>query len=122
MTDRPQWPDSLPAPMEIRLLPAEHPISREDLVAEDGTRALIHDLYWFPEDGYFIYFQYKSTPPEGFSPDKLEQMGIGLTDIENYYFRRPYSLDNPERFSYVRIEPGCAESPWQKTLVETGPM
>lgn len=119
----PKWPDSLPPPAEVNFLTPEHALYRENLVATEDIKSLIHDLFFFPEDKYFLYYEYDSNEiPDGFSTEKLERHGIALHKYENFYYHRPWDKEHPEEYSYVRLNASDIKLPWQQELVDAGPM
>lgn len=119
----PKWPDSLPPPSEATLLPPEHVFYREGLVADQDIQNLIHDLFFFPEDKYFLYYEYGSEEiPDGFDTEKLERYGISLRKHENFFYRHPWDNEHPEKYSYLRLTVSDIRFPWQQELVDKGPM
>lgn len=119
----PKWPDSLPPPAEMTMLPPEHGIYRESLIKDEDIYNLIHDLFYFPEDKYFLYYEYASSEiPEGFDTKKLEQLGLVLRKHENYFYRRPFGDKDPDRYSYIRLTVADIKYPWHQELIDSGPM
>jgi len=119
----PKWPDSLPPPTEVTLLPPEHVLYRTDLITDEDIQGLIHDLFFFPEDKYFLYYEYSNKEiPEGFDAKKLKQYGLSLRKHENFFYRRPWDKDRPEQYSYVRLTVSGIKYPWQQEIVDKGPM
>ena len=119
----PKWHDSLPPFTEWTMLPPEHVLYRSQLISEGDINDLIHDLYYFPEDKYFLYYEYKSKDiPEGFDAEKLESYGLSLGKHENFFYRRPYGDDQPDKYSYVRLTIVDIKYPWQQEIVDKGPM
>lgn len=119
----PKWPDSLPPPSEMTMLPPEHVVYRESLIKEEDLYNLVHDLFYFPEDKYFLYFEYESPAiPEGFDTEKLEHFGLALRKYENFFYRRPFGEDEPDRYSYMRLTAADIKHPWHQKLVDSGPM
>lgn len=121
--DIPKWPASLPPPSEMTILPPEHVIYRECLIEEEDIYNLVHDMFYFPEDKYFLYFEYESPViPEGFDTKKLERFGLALRKNENFFYRRPYGDDEPDRYSYIRLTPANIKHAWHQRLIDSGPM
>lgn len=119
----PKWPDSLPPPSEMTMLPPEHVIYRESLIEEKDVYDLIHDLFYFPEDNYFLYFKYESSNiPDGFDTKKLGSFGLALRQYENFFYRRPFGDVEPDRYSYIRLTAADIKHPWHQKLIDSGPM
>lgn len=119
----PKWPDSLPPPTELILLPPEHVLCRSELVKNEDIQNLIHDLFFFPEEKYFLYFEYASNDiPDGFDANRLEQHGLSLRKYENFYYRRPDDKDQSEPYSFIRLAVTDIQFPWQQEIVNQGPM
>ncbi len=121
--ENPKWPDSLPPFTEMTLLPPEHVIYREELVSTDDISNLVHDLFYFPEDKHFLYFEYGSNDmPEGFDSEKLKAYGLAFRKHENFFYRRPLDDTNPEDYSYIQLTIDKINYPWQQKIVDAGPM
>lgn len=119
----PKWPDSLPPPTEMTMLPQENYVYRDELIEFDDINALIHDMYYFSEERYFLYYEYHSKNiPEGFDVKLLNGIGLAFRKHENYFYKRPWSDERPDVYSYIRFLPGDVKYEWQKKLVEEGPM
>lgn len=119
----PKWPDSLPPFLEMTKLPPEHVIYRESLVEEEDIWSLIHDLFYFPEDKYFLYFEYASSEiPEGFDTKRLERFGLALRKYENFFYRRPFGDDEPDKYSYIRLTAADIKHSWHQELIDSGSM
>lgn len=110
MADKaPKWPESLPLPFEFVEGPRQNLFSATDLKSENRIRDLIHDLYWFPDDQYFLYF----LQGEGVDNDlsfKLETMGVVMKKTELYFYRHPNAA-YPNDF--IRVLPNDDAPQWQ---------
>lgn len=119
----PSWPKELPPPVSVTMLPKELPIYREELINDKDINELIHDLFYFPEEKYFLYFKYEEDViPDGFDFEKLQDLGLFFEKYENFYYRRPFHPSTPEKYTYIQIISGDAKTPWQVELVENTPM
>jgi len=119
----PKWPDSLPPFTELTILPPEHVFYRHQLIADSDIRDLIHDLYYFPDDKYFLYYECESKNiPKGFDAKKLERCGLSLRKHESFFYRRPYEDDRPDKYSYIRLTAADIHYPWQQEIIDNGPM
>ena len=117
-----KWPESLPPFVEMRILPRENEVFESELLCDDELQALLHDMYFFEDETYYVYREHDKSPDPDFSVERLSQVGIALTSHENYFYRRPFSDQGLEPYSYVRILPGEDRHPWQKEIVRKGPM
>ena len=54
--ERPKWPESLPPPVEFTEGDPRVDLAPHELGADDAIKDLVHDLYWFPDSEYFVYF------------------------------------------------------------------
>jgi hypothetical protein len=71
---KPKWPESLPPPSEVTEGPRRVHLVPGDLVREGAIQTLVHDLYWFPKDEYFLFFVYRGIGDVGIGDvvDKLK--------------------------------------------------
>lgn len=118
-----RWPDSLPPPSEMTMLQPEHAIAKDELVSDEDISNLIHDLFYFPEDTYFLYYEYENKEvPEKFDAEKLKALGLSFRKYENFFYRWPWDDETPQKYSYVRLTIDKINYPWQQEIVDRGPM
>ncbi len=118
-----KWPESLPPPVQVTRLPKEIPLHHIDLIHDQDINNVLHALYFFSEDKYFFYYEYSNSKvPEGFSLEKLKLNGIDTKKYENFYYRRPWDDEKPEKYNYQQFTPANIEYTWQQDIVNKGPM
>jgi len=89
MTDNiPKWPESLPPPFEVVEGPRQVYFCESDFDGDDGVRDLLHDLYWFPDDNYYLYFLHGEGLDKSLA-SRLEAQGIEMKKTELYFYRHP---------------------------------
>ena len=104
-------------------LPKEIPLHHIDLIHDQDINNVLHALYFFSEDKYFFYYEYSNSKvPEGFSLEKLKLNGIDTKKYENFYYRRPWDDEKPEKYNYQQFTPANIEYTWQQDIVNKGPM
>lgn len=114
---RPKWPESLPPPVEITEGPPRVNFAPNDLRSDDAIKDLVHDLYWFPDSEYFIYFLHG----EGIGQEldaRLEEWGIERRKTEMYFYKHPKPAYEND---FVRALPVADAPPWVREAAE-GPM
>ena len=111
MTDElPKWPDSLPPPIEFVEGPQRVFLSSEDLNGQRTLTDLVHDLYWFPDSEYFLYFEHGAGIGHELNA-RLEECGVEMRKTELYFYRHPrpaYTSD------FIRVLPGATIPDWQR--------
>lgn len=111
MTDKqPKWPDSLPHPVEINEGARRCNLMPDDLETAQAVRDLVHDLYWFPHDSYFLFFVYGTGIGVELN-NALGTHGITMKKTELYFYRNP----NPAyKNDFLRVLPHSDAPEWQK--------
>lgn len=100
----PKWPKSLPPFTEINAGDPEVVFIPEDLDHISSIRDLAHDLYWFDERKYLLYFEYEMGLSESLSK-ALSINGIEMTKRENFFYCNPKPAYKND---FVRILPHSA--------------
>lgn len=119
----PVWPKDLPPFAEFKKLPKENYVYQDEFDNENDLLNLIHDIYYYENEMYFLYFEYGvSNKGKVFPKDHLEKIGLSLSCYENYFYKRPWSDEDPDKYSYIRFLPGEARCQWQQDLIAKGPM
>jgi len=117
------WPESLPPFAEMTKLPPQHSLHHRDLINDTDIAALVHDLFFFPEDEFYLYYEYGAPRVHAdYDKGKLEAAGLRFAKNENYFYRRPLDKNRSDRFSYERYLPGDEKYEWQEEIIEKGPM
>jgi hypothetical protein len=101
--ERPKWPESLPPPVEFTEGAPRVDLAPHELGADDAIKDLVHDLYWFPDSEYFVYFLYG----EGIGQEldvRLEAWGIERRKTEMYFYKHPKPAYKND---FVRALPGA---------------
>ena len=112
--ERPKWPESLPPPVEITEGATRVAMSPHDLTSDEAISHLVHDMYWFPDSEYFLYFVYK----EGIGQEldaRLQTWGIERKKTEMYFYKHPKPAHEND---FVRALPGVDAPPWVKEAAE----
>jgi hypothetical protein len=108
--ERPKWPDSLPPPIEIVEKRRYVPFTEADLNGDSSIQDLVHDLYWFIDSDYYLYFEY-GKGIENSLLSRLGQAGVEMNRTEMYFFCRP----NPSyKNDFIRILPHSEVPKWQE--------
>jgi hypothetical protein len=82
--DRPKWPDSLPRPVDIDEGALRYNLIPDDLDTTQSIVNIVHDLYWFPDDSYFLFFAY-GTGIRAELNNTLETHGVAMKKTELYF-------------------------------------
>lgn len=97
----PKWPESLPPFTEVNVGDSQVLFVPEDLENNSSISDLVHDLYWFDERKYLLYFDYGIGLPEYLSK-ALSKNGIEMNKRENFFYRHPKPAYKKD---FVRILP-----------------
>lgn len=95
----PKWPDSLPPPIEFVEGAPQHCLTEADFDQDNAIDDLIHDMYWFPDDVYLLYFVYGEGVTKELT-NKLELAGIAMRKTELFFFKHPQPAYSNE---FIRI-------------------
>jgi hypothetical protein len=106
----PKWPDSLPPPTSIEKGVRHHFMSPDEFDDQNELLNLVHDMYWFSDDLYFIFTKEGEGLGVEFSK-RIESVGIEVTKIENYFY--PH-LNPGYRNDYVHLPPGEIKYDWHR--------
>ena len=106
----PEWPESLPPPTSITMGEKMHYMSPDEFKDSSEFTKLLHDMYWFPDDLYFVFTKEGEGLGSQFSKS-IENTGIEIKKIENYFYPHP----NPGyKNDYVHLPPGEMNFEWQR--------
>jgi len=106
----PKWPEELPPPIEVGKMTRMNYMSTDEFSASTAIPDLIHDMFWFPEDGYFIFCEANKGIEETLSTN-LKNSGIEFELSQRCFYPHP----NPGyKNDFVQILPGEANYEWQK--------
>lgn len=108
--DLPKWPASLPPPVSIGRGVKHHFMSPDEFGDKDEFGKLLHDMYWFSEDLYFVYCEEGKGLGENFLKG-IENIGIEIGGIENYFYPHPNPVYEND---YVHLPPGEKMHDWQR--------
>ncbi len=97
----PTWPESLPPPIIIEEGPVHHYLNQDELHNKNDVDDLTHDLYWFPDDKYYLFFQYGIGIKKELSK-MLTENEIEMKTTEMYFYRHPQSRDSND---YIQLLP-----------------
>lgn len=113
--ERLKWPESLPPFVEVIKGAPRVNLTPYDLAAEEALQDLVHDLYWFPDREYFVYFLYG----EGIGRKldrRLQQRGVERKKVEMYFYKHQEpAYEN----HFVRALPGAEVPPSVKEATKT---
>ncbi|MDZ7660930.1 hypothetical protein [Thiohalophilus sp.] len=111
--ERPKWPESLPPPIEISEGTRRVDLVPDQLGTDEALQDLVHDLYWFSDSEYFVYFVYG----EGIGQNlhvRLNGWGIETKKTEMYFYKHPKPAYEND---FVRAVPGENVPAWVKEAV-----
>jgi len=109
-TELPKFPESLPPPVEMTEGPRRVFLTPEELPNTEKISELVHDLYWFSDDLYFLFYPHG----KGIGLDlnkRMESNGVGMRKTELYFYRR---LKPAYENDFIRVLPHSAEYDWQR--------
>lgn len=110
----PTWPDSLPLPTRLEYSPAPLYLIEQDFAKPSAYDDLVHDIYWFPERQYFLYFKHGEGIRKSLR-ETLESCGIEMRMVELHYYPRPLPA-YPNDF--IQILPHDVTHDWQKEALQ----
>lgn len=108
--DVPKWPDSLPFPAKVTFEPRRVHLLPADFESDRAVTDLLHDLYWFPDDRYYLFYSdtMKLTTKVA---EELKESGIVFSEIESYFYKHPkpaYERD------FIQVLPNVDYPTWRK--------
>lgn len=109
-----KWPESLPAPCEIVEGPGEVVFTTHDLEEDSAIRNLVHDLYWFQDDEYFLYSLYGHGVGQTLNM-RLKTHGVMTKKTEMYFYRHPKPAHEND---FIRVTPHSDVPQWMKDAAQ----
>lgn len=108
--DLPSWPTNLPPPIEYGKIRKLICFSPNQLQKPEDLQDLVHDLYWFPEDLYYIFGEVgKGIGPELFK--QVDHFGISIELTQRCFYPHP----NPGfENDFVHLTPDKIEYDWHR--------
>lgn len=107
-TETPKFPDSLPPPTAVVEESRHAYFVPDDFNSAAAIADLVHDLYWFPDTDYCLFFVYGEGIGAGLE-ERLKAQGVATRKTEMYFYRHP----NPAHENdFIRILPHSAEHEW----------
>lgn len=110
----PKWPDSLPPPVSIGKGVRHHCVSPDEFGDQKELLNLLHDMYWFSDDLYFMFTKEGKGLGAEFSK-RIEVVGIEVIKIENYFYPHP---SPGHKNDYVHLPPGEIKYDWHREASE----
>ena len=105
-----KWPDDLPPPIKWGKATKFHPMIPDNIKSQEDLQDLLHDMYWFPEDQFYMF----SEGNEGigdFLASSFEENGIECGPIERCFYKHPnqgYEND------FIHLPPHWINHEWQE--------
>ena len=84
----PKWPDSLPLPAKVTFGPRRVHLLPADFESEGAISDILHDLYWFPDDHYYLFYS-DTLKLTSEAATELEASGVVFTELESYFYKHP---------------------------------
>ncbi|GGP47667.1 hypothetical protein [Shewanella saliphila] len=112
-SDIPKWPEDLPLPVSVEKLGRLISLTPSDLKTEDEINNLVHNLYWYPDDFYFIFTKVN----EGFGEflfSRFEQSGMVYTKNERCFYIHSFS---DMKNDFIQLPPDTVEFDWHKEAI-----
>lgn len=110
----PEWPSSLPIPIEMRFGPRAVHVVQAELSAENNIMDLVHDLFWFPNDNFYLFVPVDDGVEQTLYAT-LEGQGIELLVVEMHFYPHPHPAYKND---FTRILPHEAPLPWQHEALQ----
>jgi len=110
----PKWPDSLPLPAKVTFGPRRVHLLPADFESEGAISDILHDLYWFPDDHYYLFYSdtLKFTSE---TATELEASRVIFTELESYFYKHPkpgYDRD------FIQVLPHGDYPTWRNEAAE----
>lgn len=109
-----KWPEGVPEPFEVSKATRLICMSPDEFKDDKDISDLVHDMFWFPDDGYFIF----SKSDEGIGAElnkSFESAGIEIKVSQRYFYPHPYP---GYKNDYIQILPGPRKYDWQEEAVK----
>lgn len=108
--EMPRWPSSLPMPAKMTFGPRRVHLLPADFENHGAIADLLHDLYWFPDDLYYLFYSdvLKLTSK---ASAELKESGVVITETESYFYKHPkpgYERD------FIQVLPSESYPEWRK--------
>ena len=106
----PRWPNSLPMPAKMTFGPRRVHLLPVDFENDEAIADLLHDLYWFPDDQYHLFYS-ETLKLTSKASAELEELGVVITEMESYFFKHPkpgYERD------FIQVLPSEDYPEWKK--------
>ncbi len=106
----PKFPDSLPPPVEVGEGSRYINLTPDGLKPAAALADLVHDLYWFPDNHYFLFFVYGEGIGTNLQ-ERLKSHGVATKKTEMYFYRHPKPAYEND---FVQVLPHSAKHEWLK--------
>ena len=106
----PSWPANLPLPVEYGKMKSLICLSSDQLQKPEELQTLVHDIFWFPDDLYYIFGEVdKGMGAELF--ECLRQSGICIELTQRCFYPHP----NPGyKNDFVQLTPDNIVHDWHR--------
>jgi hypothetical protein len=112
-SDIPKWPKGLPSPVSVERLGRLISLTPSDLGTEDNISDLVHNLYWYPDEFYYIF----TKVDEGFGEflfSRFEKSGLLSTKNERCFYIHSFS---DMKNDFIHLPPDVVEYDWHKEAI-----
>ncbi len=108
------WPASLPLPIEYGKARKLICLSPDMLPDTSSLEALVHDLFWFPDDYYYIFAEASTGIGAKLAKD-LKEVGISVELTQRCFYPHP----NPGfKNDFVHLTPDKVEYDWHREATQ----
>ena len=90
--------------------PRHSSLMPDDLSSVEGITNLVHDLYWYPDDLYLLFFFFGEGIAASLN-ETLKTHGVAMKKTELYFYRHPNSA---YKNNFIRVLPHSEAPEWQK--------
>ena len=112
--EMPKWPDSLPLPDKVTFGPRRVHLLPTDFESEGAVPDILHDLYWFPDDHYYLFYSdaLKLTTE---ATTEFEESGVVFTELESYFYKHPRPGHDRD---FIQVLPNGDYPMWRKEAAD----
>ena len=112
-SNTPKWPEGLPPPVSVETLGRLISLTPSDLKTEEKINDLVHNLYWYPDEFYYIFTKVNEGFGE-FLSSRFKKSGMLSKINERCFYVHSFS---DMRNDFIHLPPDTVEYDWHREAI-----